>query len=222
MESIVAAIFPLSVAVALSPMPIAALMLMLLSNKAKMNSVSFALGWIVGLAVLVWAVSFIVADQSAVATKSGISLKAVIDGLLGVLLIIFAFNQLKNRPKNGETAKTPGWMSTIENFSPFKSFGVGFLLATVNFKNTPVGIAVGSTISKLANSPQQSLEALIIYLLLASSTVTIPVIAFLLLGDKLNNTLAAIKNWLINNNATIMFVLFLIIGAMLLGKAFGG
>lgn len=222
MEQIIAAIFPLSVAVALSPMPIAALMLMLLSKKAKVNSVSFAIGWIVGLAVLVWAVSFLVAGQSNTVAKSGVSLRSVIDGLLGMLLIIFAIKQWRNRPKKGQVVKVPGWMNTIEKFSPVKSFSIGFLLATLNFKNTPVGIAVGSTISKIANSPQQSVEALIIYLLLASCTITIPVIGFLLLGRSLNGVLSSIKSWLINNNATIMFVLFLIIGAMLLSKAFGG
>ena len=169
-----------------------------------------------------WAVSFLVADQSGNVAKSGFSLRHLIDGLLGTLLIIFAIKQWISRPKKGEKAKAPGWMNTIERFSPEKSFGVGFLLATVNFKNTPIGIAVGSAISKLSNSPQQTIDALVIYLLLASSTVTIPVIGFLLLGKSLNGILSSIKSWLINNNATIMFVLFLIIGATLLSKAFGG
>ncbi len=220
MEHSIANILPLSIAVALSPMPIAALLLMLLSNKAKINSIMFTLGWIVGLAVLVYAVSFLVSSSTTPASASGFSLKQIIDIALGVLLVFFAIKQWKSRPKKGQSAKMPKWMSTVVSFSPIKAFAIGFLLATVNFKNTPVGIAVGTSLSHLSESGQ--LTGFIVYLLLASCTILLPTLAFLLFGKSLQGTLTALKTWLINNNATIMFVLFLIIGAMLISKAFGG
>lgn len=220
MEQSIASILPLSFAVALSPMPIAALLLMLLSNRAKINSVMFALGWIVGLAVLVYAVSFLVSSSTTSAASSGFSLKQIIDIALGVLLVFFAIKQWKGRPKKGQAAKIPKWMNAVVSFSPVKAFAVGFLLATINFKNTPVGIAVGTTLSHLSSSGQ--LIGFIVYLLLASSTILLPTLAFLVFGKSLQGTLNGLKNWLINNNATIMFVLFLIIGVMLISKALGG
>lgn len=220
MEQSIASILPLSLAVALSPMPIAALLLMLLSNKAKINSVMFSTGWIVGLAVLVYAVSFLVSGSSSSIKASGFSLKQIIDIALGILLVFFAIKQWKGRPKKGQSATMPKWMSAVVSFSPVKAFAVGFLLATVNFKNTPVGIAVGTTLSHLSSSGQ--LTGFIVYLLLASSTILLPTLAFLAFGKSLQGTISSLKTWLINNNATIMFVLFLIIGVMLISKAFGG
>ena len=58
--------------------------------------------------------------------------------------------------------------------------------------------------------------------LIASTTILIPTIGFLLFGDKINGTLNDLKQWLIANNATILFVLFLYIGISLLSKAIEG
>lgn len=220
MEHSVASILPLSIAVALSPMPIAALLLMLLSNKAKVNSVMFAVGWIVGLAVLVYAVSFLVESSNPAVATSGFSLKQFIDLALGVLLVVFAVKQWKKRPKKGQSAQMPGWMKMVVSFSPVKAFGIGFLLATVNLKNTPVGIAVGTTLSHLSKEGQ--FTGFVVYLVSASCTILLPTLAFLIFGKSLQGTLTGLKTWLINNNATIMFVLFLVIGIMLISKAFGG
>src|SRR3989344_2989663 len=101
MDKVVASVLPYAVAVALSPMPIAALILMLLSNRAKVNSIMFLIGWIAGLF------------------------------LLGVVLVLLAIKEWHQRPKKGEEAPLPKWMGAIETFSPFKAFGIGLLLATI-------------------------------------------------------------------------------------------
>lgn len=221
MDKTIAEILPYAIAVALSPMPIAALILMLLSKRARINSVMFTIGWIMGLAILVFAVSFLVGDVNATAAKDGFSLKTILHGTLGVLLILFAVAQWKKRTKKGKVAKMPQWMSAVEKFSPIKAFAIGLLLAVVNLKNTPVGIAVGATLSHLTTG-SAAFTGFIAYLILASCTITIPTFGFLLLGKSLQSPLTNLKNWLITNNATIMFGLFLLLGVIELRKAFGG
>ena len=44
-------LLPLSVGVAISPVPIIAVILMLLSKRAGSTSVGFAIGWVLGIAV---------------------------------------------------------------------------------------------------------------------------------------------------------------------------
>lgn len=219
MEKHIADILPYATAVALSPMPIAALILMLLSKRAKINSIAFSFGWILGLAVLVFIVSSLVGlSDSDVHAATGFSIKTLIDLVLGILLLILAFSQWKKRTKQGQEPSMPKWMSAIETFSPVKAFGIGFALATLNVKNTPMGITVGAVISDAGSAGS---AVLIVYLLLASSTITIPTIGFLLFGKKLEPGLEKLKTWLIGNNATIMFVLFLILGVVILSKALG-
>lgn len=213
----VAEILPYAVAVALSPMPIAALILMLLSEKAKTNSIAFTLGWILGLAIMVFVASSIFgASESEVKTVTHFSFKTLIELSLGTLLLGLALVQWRKRTKPGQTPSMPKWMSAIESFSPIKSFAVGISIAIINVKNAPMGIAVGSVVSNTGNDGS---TAFIAYLLLATSTITIPTIGFLVFGKRLQGDLENLKTWLILNNATIMFVLFLILGMVLISKS---
>lgn len=215
----IAEILPYAVAVALSPMPIAALILMLLSNHAKSNSVAFSLGWVLGLAGLVFIVSSAVGFSSSETQNiTGFSLKTLIDLILGVLLVYLAFLQWKKRTKPGESPSMPKWMTAVETSTPLKAFGIGLLLAVVNVKNIPMGISVGAVVSEAGNA---SGAVFFTYLMLASSTIIILTLGYLLLGNKLQKTLEYLKTWLIANNATIMFVLFLILGIVLLSKGLG-
>lgn len=213
----VAEILPYAVAVALSPMPIAALILMLLSEKAKTNSIAFTLGWILGLAIMVFVASSIFgASESEVKTVTHFSFKTLIELFLGTLLLGLALVQWRKRTKPGQTPSMPKWMSAIESFSPIKSFAVGISIAIINVKNAPMGIAVGSVVSNTGNDGP---TVFIAYLLLATSTITIPTIGFLVFGKRLQGDLENLKTWLILNNATIMFVLFLILGMVLISKS---
>jgi Sap, sulfolipid-1-addressing protein len=45
-------ILPLAVGVALSPVPIIAVALMLMSQRARLNGPLFVIGWLIGLAVI--------------------------------------------------------------------------------------------------------------------------------------------------------------------------
>lgn len=220
MEKHIADILPYATAVALSPMPVAALILMLLSKRAKINSIAFSAGWIVGLAALVYFVKYLIDLFGKDAHQAtGIPVAVLIHGILGIVLILFALKEWKMRPKKENVPQMPKWMKAIVSFTPAKAFTIGFLLATVNLKNTPMGITVGAVIDQSGGS---ALNVLIAYLIFASSTITIPTIGFLILGKSLEKTLESMKTWLVRNNATIMFVLFLFLGIVLLSKALGG
>ena len=58
-----------AVGVAISPVPIIAVILMLFSQRARVNGPLFLLGWVIALAV-VSGVAYIVADQSNAATST--------------------------------------------------------------------------------------------------------------------------------------------------------
>jgi Sap, sulfolipid-1-addressing protein len=56
----------------------------------------------------------------------------------------------------------------------------------------------------------------------ASSTVVVPILAFLLAEDKVNPWLNELKGWLTQHNAAVMAVLLSVIGALMVGKAIAG
>ena len=53
-------------------------------------------------------------------------------------------------------------------------------------------------------------------------SVAAPVVYYLLAGESAAKTLDGWKAWLLENNTTVMFVLFLVLGAKMVGNGLGG
>lgn len=63
---------------------------------------------------------------------------------------------------------------------------------------------------------------MVVFTLIAASTVAVPVIGYLTARSKMAGALDSLRDWLTQNNATVMAVLLLVIGVVLLGKGIGG
>ena len=59
---------------------------------------------------------------------------------------------------------------------------------------------------------------IIIFVLLAASTVLVPVVGYLIASARLAGPLDKLREWLVDNNAVIMTVLLLVIGVSMIGK----
>ena len=81
----------------------------------------------------------------------------------------------------------------------------------------PAGGAVVIEGASLTGS--QNALALAIFVMISASTVWIPVMGFLILGDRIDNVLTAAKDWLIQNNNTVTFVILLLLATLMLGDA---
>jgi hypothetical protein len=222
MGSVIGDILPLTRGVAISPVPIIAVILMLFTKRAKSNSVGFLGGWVLGLAI-VGSIVLIVASIGDFEPNSGESTaSAVVRLVLGLLFLAIAVKQWKGRPKPGAKPKTPKWMAAIDSFTPAKSLGLGALLSGVNPKNLALTLAAAVTIAQAELDTGQSIGSLVVFIIIASLSVAAPVFIYLIMGEKASKTLDGWKTWLITNNATVMFVLLLVLGVLLVGKGIGG
>jgi Sap, sulfolipid-1-addressing protein len=55
-----------------------------------------------------------------------------------------------------------------------------------------------------------------IFVVVAASTVAIPVLAYAGAGDRLNEPMARLKDWMERNNAMLLAAILLVIGLMVL------
>ncbi len=222
MGNVIGGILPLALGVAISPVPIIAVILMLFSQRAKRNSLLFLLGWVLGLVVSA-AIVYVIADAANVSTSSGPSKAAsIIRILLGLLLFFAAFRQWRKRPKPGKEPVMPKWMSSIDSFTAGRSLGLAALLSGVNPKNLALTFSASVAIAQSGLEAGSVILVFVIYILIASATVAAPVLVYLIMGDKAAKTLDTWKAWLTENNGTVMFVLFLVFGMVLLGKGISG
>jgi hypothetical protein len=221
MGSVIGDIIPLAIGIALSPMGIVAVILMLLTKKARSTSLGFLIGWFLGIAVVATVVVFI-ADPTQQATGGKASpLSVIVNIVLGLLLLIASYRNWQKRAKPGEEAEMPKWMSSIDSFTAGKALGMGALLSGVNPKNLALVVGAGFAIAAAGLDSTQTIIGLIVFVILACISVAAPVIVYLVMGDKASFTLNSWKTWLMHNNATVMMIVLLLFGVKLLGKGLG-
>jgi threonine/homoserine/homoserine lactone efflux protein len=186
---------PAAIGVALSPLPIVAVVLMLVTPKGRVNGPAFIIGWWAGLAIV-----------------GAIALSAAGAG-----------SEAVGRPSSsGRGAATPKWMGALDGFTPLKAVGAGALLSGLNPKNLLLAVAGAAAIAGTGISSSQQAIAWVVFILIASIGVGAPVVIFFAMGSRSRDLLDHLKGWMAHNNAVIMAVLLLVIGVKLIGNAISG
>ncbi len=210
-----------AVGVALSPLPIIALVLVIGTKRARVCAPAFGLGWVTGLTVLSLALVFATgtADEPGSAVETGVPWGKA---LIGVACILLAVKQWRSRPKQGEEAELPGWMSKLDEVAPGKAFLMGAGLGVANPKNVACTAAASASISQAGLTGGSAIVAVAVFVVLGSLTIVGPVLCQLLAAERAAAPLARTKEFMVSNNAVIMMVVLLLIGTKILGDAFGG
>jgi Kef-type K+ transport system membrane component KefB len=188
---------PLAVGVALSPVPIIAVVLMLTTPRARANGPAFVVGWLLGLGVVGGLVLALAGPSAADDQGQPAAWVSWLKLLLGLLLLLVAARQFRGRPHQGEEAPLPKWMGAIDRFTPPQALGGGAALAGANPKNQQaIAYAVFAVVGTLG--------------------------IYFGMGKRSAEVLGRLKDWMAHNNAVIMAVLCLVIGVKLVGDALGG
>lgn len=213
---------PFAFGVALSPMPIVAIVLMLITPKARSNGLSFLAGWVVGVAAA-GAIVVAVVGPSATSDEGQPEdwtfwLKLV----LGMLLFVVGIREWRGRPGAGEAVELPKWMSALDRFTPAKAAGTGVLLSALNPKNLIFIVGGATVVAQAAISGGEQAVVWALFTLIASIGVLVPVAIYFAMGERASAMLDEIKSWMARNNAAVMAVLILVIGVKLIGDGIAG
>jgi threonine/homoserine/homoserine lactone efflux protein len=215
-------ILPLAVAVAAFPVPVIAVVLMLGSDHGTTKGLAFVLTWCAGLA----AVGAVVLALGGIADANNGGEPATWMNVLllglGLLLVALAVKQWRGRPSGDEEAPMPGWMQRMDDFTILKAAGAGFALTGLNPKNVMLTAAAAAEIAEVGLPTGQEVAALVVFVAIASAGVVSPLLLSVALRERSRHLLDELRDWMARHNATIMTVLFLLIGAKLVGDAISG
>ena len=182
-------ILGLAAGVAVSPLPIVAMILLLATSRGRANGLLFGVGWLVGLAVL-----------GAV-----------------VLALQLALRQWRARPAEGAEPEMPRWIASLDRLRPGGALGLGALLSGVNPKNAALTVAAAATIAGAGLPGGEQAVTLAVFVVIGSIGVLAPLIVYLVGGQHAARTLDTWKTWAADHNAAVMAVLFVVFGFKLVG-----
>ena len=112
-------------------------------------------------------------------------------------------------------------MAAIDQMTTGRGFVLGFLLSAVNPKNLLMAVGAGVIIGTGGLTVGEAAIVILVFVLIAACSVAIPVIAYLVASKRMAGPLESLRGWLVQNNATVMAVLLLVIGVVVIGKGIG-
>ncbi|KUN05292.1 hypothetical protein AQI95_17660 [Streptomyces yokosukanensis] len=217
MGKVLGDVLGLAAGVAISPLPIIAVILILATPRGRLNGVLFTVGWLLGLSALGAVMLAVASPAHASGHDHPATWVGVLKLALGVLLVAFGTRQWHRRPRDPSQAQLPKWMGAIDRLSPVKVFGLGTALAALNAKNAPLTIAAGAAIGSAGLPVGQQIASLVVFVVIATLGLLAPLGVYLLGGERAKTTLGNWKDWAAQHNVAVMAVLFLVLGLKLLG-----
>jgi threonine/homoserine/homoserine lactone efflux protein len=218
----IGSVLPLALGIALSPIPIVAVVLMLTTPRGRVNGLVFVVGWFVTVAVVGTIVLVVAGGVSASSAGQPKTWVSVLKLLLGLGLLLIAVQQWRLRPRGGKEPATPKWMGELDTLTPIKTLGLAALLAGPNPKNLILIVAAGAAIAQAGISAGEQAIVLAIFVVIATVGAAVPVGIYYGMGSRAESVLADMRAWLVHNNGAIMAVICLLIAAKLIGDAIAG
>ena len=207
-------LIPLAAGIMISPLPIAAVIAILLSPRAKVNGFAYVGAFLI--------VCFLFTLVAALTTKGAGAGKStgdeVIVLVLGIVLsvgfLVLAVVSWVTRPKPGVPAKAPGWLAAVDGLTAAKTFGLGIVMAVTNAKNIPLELKAGALIGASDLGVGGAIGFSALFALAASLGILFPTVLASTGSRSITHALTGLKAELIAHNAIIMTVLFAILAAV--------
>ena len=208
-------LLPIALAAALSSVPITLTILILLSPKRNRLAIPFLIGWVVGMALVV-GVSALGANalpiRSIRTSQKAIGIAEIIVGAGLLVIAVFTWR----RATKGPPERPSRLLDSVDRLGPVTALGLAFVL-NLRPKGLLLGAAAGLAVAGARLTGTDAAIVIVVYLALASSTVTVPIIATLVSPTRMQPRLVATRDWLDRNGGHITVVILLMVGLVILG-----
>jgi threonine/homoserine/homoserine lactone efflux protein len=216
--SVLTELIPLALVIALSPLTIIPAVLSLNTPRPRPTGLAFLAGWFFGLAVLA-AIFLEVSSLVGGLRDKPPSWASWLRIVVGAALIVFGLYRWFTRNRS---AHTPGWMNSMSKFTPSRALLAAAALTVINPKVLFICAAAGLAIGTAGLRAPGAWGAVAWFVLVAGSTVAIPILAYAVAGSRLDEPLARLRDWMERQHATLVAAILMVIGLLVLYKGIHG
>lgn len=208
---------PFAIGIALSPFPIVPVILLLLSPRARVVGPVFWLCFAAGVAVVT--AVFVVLSEAVDFPEHPPTWASWTRIVVGLLLVALAIKQWLGRSHDKET---PGWLATLQQAGPATAARYGFLLSAANPKVLVLAAGGGLVLGAVPGGAATSVALILAFTVVAAVAVAVPVVLYLLLGDRMVPPLRAAEEWLQRHTSSITAIVIGLIGVIVALEGFRG
>jgi len=186
------------------------------SQRPIPNASALALGYLTICAVIGVAGLILFGGEESPVSIVG----RIISAAVGALLIVLGLRSLLNAPD--PDASPPGWLESINSISPPRAFGFGMALFPLQVKDLATFVACLNLIIASSLSPQGSIVALGLVLVVFSIPVLVLIGLYAAVPHRASTMLGSLQAWRGNNNCAITVLICLVFGVFFLVRGFLG
>jgi hypothetical protein len=210
--SVLTKLFLLALVIALSPITVIPAVLVLHAPRPRPTSLAFLGGWLLGLAALT-AVFIGASDLLGGLHNSPPTWASWARVVLGSALIAFGIYRWLTRHRQTDA---PRWMRPFAKLTPVRAGVTGAALAPLRPEVLIICATAGLAIGTGGFSAAGGWITGAGFVVISASTVAIPILAYVSAGDRLDDQLARLKDWMEHNHAALEGAILLVIGLMVL------
>jgi hypothetical protein len=214
-------VLPLAAAEAMAPVGIACAVVMLMGDGGRRKGLAYLAGWALGIAV-VGTVVLALAGSIGPGGRGSPSGWVSWLKLLAAAVLVTGAGLVARRHHRALPAgepPTPAWLRAADRAGPPKAAVLGAVNGSLNPVNAVLVGTASLTIAHEGIAADERVAALAFYLLLGSLGVALPIVLYLVRGERARTTLDGIRRFVILHQSAILIVLCLAFAAKLTGDA---
>src|SRR6266704_1162988 len=206
-------ILPLALA-AIAPTMIGLVVLFLSDDRGLVKALAFILGKY--LVYVIWVVVSLDLAEHIASTGSGgaSSYSEVIFLIFGLLLLILAVRNFFG--EDDPDAPPPKFMTILNKMGPVKWFGVGIVISLMQPRFIIFVLAGASIIADAKLPASENFISILVLALLMVWPMLIPIIVFLVMGERRTTAMKSMRTWLVSNQRMINVVVMGFFGILMI------
>lgn len=203
-----------------APLPIAAVVLLLMAEGGRGKALVFLLAWVAVVFVLAAVVALVTGGGDPTGPESSPAWVGWLQLLIGLLLLVLAIRTLRGHLAQPEDAEPepPKWLGAIDSLGAVKVVGLSALLSGANPKNLAMAMGAGAAIGSFGLGAGEAVTTALVFAVLGSLGLIIPFVGVLVAGSHGTRALERSRTWLIANNDTVTMTVLFVFGAVFAAK----
>jgi len=229
---LILALVPVALGVVLSPLAIMALVAVLLSRDARMNGITYLIGWFLGLGGLMTLCLWLFPLLAVHELGEPPLWVPIVRVLLGLFLIgsaVWVYRKGRahiaqmaaaSSPREVVAAspQLPGWLHSVESFRPGRTLLLGLGLFVLNPVDASCAILAALDISLSDVDRSTGLWVAVVFVIIGTLPIALPVLYVVVRGADAQPLLDRVRTWIAGNTHVLNAALLLVIGALQLEK----
>jgi hypothetical protein len=210
--AVLARLVALALVTATSPITVIPAVLVLHAPRPRPAGLSFLGGWLVGLSAIT-ALSVAASGLLGGLHHSTPLWASWLRVVAGSALILAGVHRWLVRHRH---TRSPGWMRAFSGITPARAGVLGAGLAVLRPEVLIMCALAGVGIGTASLGTAGSWAAGVFFVAVSASTVALPILGYAAAGDRLDDALERLKDWMERNHAGMLAVVLVLIGLMVL------